>query len=277
MGSGPADPPPAIPRGPLRRMTREPLLHFALLAGVLFGLHAAFSPASRPVIAVDGGLVDTLLRERATLTGRAQTDADRREVIETVIAEEVLLREARVRGLDSTPRVRAVLVQAARAAIAAEVPPPTEADLRALYETAPDLYARPAMVSLTQVFVPAGDDPPERLLDLLNGGADPKARGAMDPQAGTILRRVAATELARAFDAEMAEAVMGIADGAWHGPLNSPRGRHFIRIDERWPRVVPGFDALRPHLAEAWTLQRRQEALTRKVAELTAGFTVVGP
>lgn len=258
-------------------MLGAPILHFAVLAGLLFGLHAAFAPAGKPVLAIDPALVDAVLAERASLTGRAQTAADRRALIDALVAEEVLLREARARGLDATPRIRALLVQSARVALASEVPPPTEADLREMLDANAERFARPGMVSVVQVFFPAPQAPPEGFAATLNAGADPRRLGALDPQAGGTLRRVSEAELARAFGPAMAATVMGLDDGPWHGPLASPRGTHFVRIEQRWPREMPDFDTLRPHLAEAWLAERRGLAVARRIAELAAGYDVLSP
>lgn len=112
---------------------------------------------------------------------------------------------------------------------------------------------------------------------MLDAGGDPRGLGAIDPRAGLVLRRASEAELARAFDAAMAGVIMRIADGAWHGPLTSPRGVHFVRIEERWPGIVPDFDTLRPHLAEAWLAERRQQVVAQRIAELAAGYDVRTP
>ena len=108
-------------------VVREPILHFIVLAGVLFGGHAMFAKPPRQTIRIDRNTIEYLLRERALMTNRPITEDDRRDATETYVDEEILLREAYRRGLNETPRIRAQLIQTMRQTLVGEVPQPSEA------------------------------------------------------------------------------------------------------------------------------------------------------
>lgn len=89
------------------RWLRAPALHFLLIGAVLY----AFDPAARigwgeerePVV-IAADRIEGALREIEGQTGRAATPGEVSFLIERLIDEELLLREARARGLDRGDR-----------------------------------------------------------------------------------------------------------------------------------------------------------------------------
>lgn len=258
-------------------IARDPIFHFAIATAVLFGAHALSTPDRKPEIRVEATVIDALLAERAMLMRRPQTEQDRQELTAAYIGEEILLREARRQGLDRAPRIRAQLIQTMRFALSGHAPTPSEADLRRYHTENLDRFKQPARLDLTQVFFPHGAVVPDNLRDMLNGGARPDRMGDPDPRVGATLRHAAWVDLVGLFGPEAAAGIDGIADGLWHGPFETARGRHIVRIDRRWPPENPAFEQLAGHIASEWALRWELDAIDRKIAVLGRGYTIVHP
>src|SRR5206468_7284610 len=84
----------------MRRLLREPALHFAVAGAALFALYALVRKPAASRIVVDRAVVLGLREEHARLLGTAPSPAQERELVERWIDEEVLAREAVALGLD---------------------------------------------------------------------------------------------------------------------------------------------------------------------------------
>ena len=245
---------------PLRgsALAREPLVHFAIAAALIFGLYALVAPRQKPVIRVDEATVEALLRERAAIARRPLTEADRQDVIETYLREEILLREARKRGLDQSPRLRAQLVQLMGHALAPEATPPDEAALRRFFEANRARFERPAALTLAVAATPLPASEP---------GSAP----------ASTIRRASAANLAALFGRDGAEAILGIDDAGWHGPFTSARGVQYVQVLERHAAEVPTYEQVAAYVAQEWEVARQAEAVARAVEALGRDYTIVRP
>ena len=266
-----------MPRPLWRALAREPIVHFAVATGLIFAAYTLVASPGKPVIRVVQATIDGLLRERGGILLRPLTPQDRADVIETYVAEEILLREAFKRGLDRTPRIRAQIVQLMRHALAPETSPPSETDLRRFFADNQPHYARPAAISLAQIQF-ANDRPvPDGLLERLNAGANPTELGDFDIGLGASIRQASADNLVGLFGSAAAVGILAITDDRWHGPFPSVRGVHFVRVRERHPPATPVFEQVAAYVAEDWELARQSDLVARAVMLLGEDYLVVRP
>lgn len=96
------------------RVLREPLLHFLLSGAVLFvaeRVAARHAWLERPVIVITAAEQARRVQAWSMQTGRAPGETQRQLLVEEAIEDEVLYREALVRGLDhGNPTVRSRLI-----------------------------------------------------------------------------------------------------------------------------------------------------------------------
>jgi hypothetical protein len=98
----------------LKRLLREPLLHFAVIGAILFGLSLTWkkSEPSTSVIALGEGDVENLARLFERTWRRPPTAQELKGLIAGRVREEVLYREAQALSLDDNdPIIRRRLVQ----------------------------------------------------------------------------------------------------------------------------------------------------------------------
>jgi peptidyl-prolyl cis-trans isomerase C len=262
---------PVAPSGPLSRaraalarLLREPLTHFVAIGVAAFALDRG-EPSEERRVRVERSVAEALAREASR--GAAITDADVKTAAEAFAREEVLVREARARGLDQgDPIVRRRLVQRLRFVLEAEalVAEPTDEELAAFVRDRGDSLGIGSTLTFEHVFFARtrADARADALAakEALGRGVVPASLG--DPFARG--RRFEAMPTARAAELGrgVAEALSTAPEGAWVGPVEGALGHHLLRVESR--------RASRPaSLAEAAPKARaalREEART-KVAE----------
>jgi hypothetical protein len=259
-------------------MRRETLVHFAIAGGLLFAIDAARARPAAETIVVTPEIAEGLMREREELLGRSPSAEERPALIARYVNDEILLREAYARELyrrDGVVRKR--LLELMRFLLVDEPEEPTERELQEYLRSHASVYQTPPAVTLSHVFYPAGDrlERPgaPHLLTELRAGKNFRQFG--EPfWLGSVLEGYAEPQLAQVLGAEFAQKVIGLPLLEWSGPIDSHRGVHFVRIDERVPRAMPTFSELRSTLRSDWLASKREERLAAKVNELRDRYRV---
>ena len=268
---------PASDHGVLARLAREPLVHFLLLAGLLFLAQAIFAGDRREVIVVDAAAQQYLFRQQEELLLRPLTAAEKQAIVDNFIEEEILVREATARGFTDSGRIRALLLQNMRFLIAGDLPEPSETELRAFYEKNKDDLASPPSVDLDHILYESPDAVPPDLVTQLNEGADPARFGTPDFATSLKLRFMDTGRLVNAFGPEAAREITALPpdDRQWHGPFVSPQGTvHFIRVAQRNEPRIPTFDRARDWIIAQWFSAKSRELMDRELETLRPNYRV---
>jgi hypothetical protein len=267
------------------RLLKEPLVHFLVLGGLMFAVYSALGTdqqEAKPqsVIEVTASDAEWLREMWARQWRRPPTDSELTVLVADHLKEEVLAREARALGLDiGDTVVRRRLAQKVEFLLddTIRITEPSEAELRALYETRPDLVRTPARVSFTQVFFrrEEGDGRARAsLAALADATAAPDAEGDrlllgdtftdLDEQTLTIL-----------FGASFAKSVIDFPGGGWAGPIESSYGLHLVKVTAVSPPIMRPFDDVRAGLAEEWRRARQKTAQAQLLQDLMRKYRVV--
>ncbi len=141
----------------LKRLVREPLLHFLLLGGVLFAIFGRGEPDGRRddrQIMVSGLTSIAWTSVRADLAPAAGRTRSCSAQIDDYIREEVLYRAALELGLDKDDAIiRRRLRQKVEFLFEDTVAAPKEAELRAYFGAHTDKFQSEPVISFRQVFV----------------------------------------------------------------------------------------------------------------------------
>jgi peptidyl-prolyl cis-trans isomerase C len=258
---------------------RETLVHFLIAGGLLFAVDAV--RAARPetaTILVTPEIVEGLVREREELVGRAPSPHERPALVARYVNDEILLHEAYARELyrrDGVVRKR--LLELMRFLLLEEPEEPTESELRAYLHTHSEVYQLPPAVTFSHAYYPADEGAvvPDagRVLSRLRTGGDFRRLGKPF-WLGSVLENYPEPQLAQVLGAEFAQKVMDLPLHEWTGPIDSLRGVHFVRVDERHPPELPEFRELLPELRNDWLAAKREERLAAKVNELRDQYSV---
>ena len=275
----------------MKRLLREPLLHFLVAGGLLFGLYAWLNPSSPNArgtesrqVRIGEGEVRWLVETWSRQWRREPTPDELRNLVAELLKEEILSREAREMRLDEGDTiVRRRLAQKLDFLLqdTARLADPKEDELRRLYAAHPERFQAAARVSFTQIyFSPQRRKDPARdagvaLARLLRATpADPAALGdpsLVEPE----LHDADEPAIAAAFGPGFADAVLALAPGAWHGPIASGHGVHLVRVTRAAPPRPMPFEEVKAQVLELWRERQRRETEARYFRRVMDKYEVV--
>ena len=258
------------------QLWHEPLVHFLLLAALLFAFDHVWSSAQKEKVIVDQQTVDFLIKQREDLELRKLTPEERRETIAAFIEDEILYREAYKRGLDKgDTRMRRNLILKMRGLALGDIRKPTDEELKRYFKANRAKFTRPATLSLMQVFYRDPSGVPDGLLDELRAGRNPKTVGEYLNGYGRPLSRVSKRELVGMLGAEVARPIIALQDNRWHGPFKSIHGAHFVRIVERQPAQEARYEDVKSYLAGEWAISQSRAAIEKEVEAMRKGYEIL--
>jgi hypothetical protein len=253
----------------------EPLVHFVALAALLFLASALWSGGAREAIRVDKATQDFLIKQRADLLLRPLTQEDKKQVVDDFIEEEILVREAKKRGLENSSRIRRLMVQNMRFFLSGDLAKPTPEELRAFFEKNQKRYESPPTLTLDHVFFGDPEQVPKATLSQLKEGDDHSAMGDSNSFMGRKVAAASQRQLAGLFGPDAARKILTIKDKDWHGPIVSPRGAHFVRIAERNPARLPRFEDAGTWIEGEWSLAKQREILNRELEAMRPNYQII--
>ncbi|MGH8649427.1 MAG: peptidyl-prolyl cis-trans isomerase, partial [Burkholderiales bacterium] len=222
----------------MKRLLREPLLHFLLLGALLFGVHA-LTQVGRPGPASSKEIRLTLdeLAQLALLFQsqwrREPTPEEFSRLVENKVQGEILYREALAMGLDKDDEIvkrRMAQKMQFLAEDVAAAREPTTAELRSFYERNSAQFAQPNRVSFRHLYFSpdrrggrAREDAAKALAKLAGQPQDAKLAASLaDPfMFQDYYRDRAPEQLGKEFGPQFAQAVAKLAPGSWQGPIES--------------------------------------------------------
>jgi peptidyl-prolyl cis-trans isomerase C len=268
-----------------RKIAREPLLHFALIGAAIFaGAHVAedWKRQQQATIVVDAGLRDRLAQLYRTQFGVAPTASQLEIVVDDYIDDEVLYREALRLGLGEDDEiVRRRLIQKLEflqrdSAVNID---PAESELRAYYDSHPELFSARARVSFSQRYFN-----PDR-----GGEAQAEARAVTartellagqpvagdDFDAGYDYTALTRPEVERLFGASaLVDALFSTQAGDWSEPVRSGLGWHVVKLAATEPPQLLPFEQVLPDVRGAYLHEATSRARRARFDGLRAHYHI---
>lgn len=269
----------------MKRVLKEPLLHFAVLGVALF---AWFKLTADPVqtedpkaVSVSDAALSQMVAQYQSVWKRPPSEEELASLAQNAIREEVMVREALALGLD---RGDAVIRNRLRQKMqfltdsAAQSMEPGDDVLRAHLADNADRFLTQATVSFDQVYL--GQSPAEQevqaALQALRSGGDPAAfgRGALlPPQIADATR----TQVDGGFGTGFFDELAGMEPGSWQGPVRSGYGLHIVRVTGVIPAKLPEFSEIRDKLLFDWRSAQAQALSDAQFEALSARYDVIMP
>lgn len=254
----------------LSRALREPVLHFTVIAVVFFLLSEFVVSGGQEVIEIDRQEVAWRIQQIENDT--PLTDEERSLAERAYIDEQILAREARIRGFDDDQRIRSILSQKMLHILSGGVIQPTEVELQSYYEDYKVRYVRPASVTVDEVVVIAavsGMSPLE-----FNSELDVESIAQKEGFRHSVLREVTMDDLSFVFGRETATKVFEADLGVWIGPHRTTAGEHWFQITNRFAEVTPAFDAIIGQVRFDWVSEKEEALLQERILELRELYSV---
>ena len=263
----------------LRGALKQPLAHFALLGLTVFLVDFWLRPEPEAIDISPAARREVVTRLEQSLS-RPATEGELQRGLDEWMNTELLFREAVALGLDENDAViREHLARKLEHIVKQRsiLAPPSEAELLAQFEAAPERYTGPKTFDLTHVFVRNAAAPAahqkrvDEALARLAAGAKPETVGDHFPR-GPKFTGMMQAQLEQIFETELSAALDPKHTKSWQA-LPSRRGTHLIRLDAA-SDGKRDFQSLRPALTEDVQEKKKQAALHSYLLKLRKKYAI---
>jgi hypothetical protein len=273
----PAATTPARPsrRGHWPTWSKEPLLHFVVMGGILFALDQVIVRRSDdPHTIVIGPDVDSEAIETFTAARGHAPNAEELEALHRVwLDNEVLYREGLALQVDKgDTAIRERVIFKALSVIDSNVklPPVDDNLLRKWFEAHRDKYDEPPRYDFEEAAL-SGDSSEAAVGDFvqaLNSGTPGDAKAGL-----RVFKGRPHANLVQSYGAELAAALIASEPGKWHA-LRTRDGWRAMRLNSISAAKPASYEALRGVLLHDWTDATASEQRTAAVRALARKYTV---
>jgi hypothetical protein len=286
----------------LRRIGRDPLVHFLIPGALLFALNHWLNPpdsrsAEVTTIVVDEPTLINFMQYRSqafepayfVAAYQAMSPAERKQLVDTYVREEAMAREARAMGLDGADYViRQRLLQKMLFLIdgaAEDATAPNDKELKAWFESHAGTYANPEEVTFTHVFIddevahPGGGQAEAarvkaQLVARRAGFNDAPQYGDRFPYLVNYVGR-SFEFVTNQLGAEFAGGLAKLQPSpAWQGPVRSQFGWHLVLLTKRQQAGSPDFASVRDQVLADYQSEQAGKARDVAIAELLEQYDV---
>jgi hypothetical protein len=257
------------------KLLREPLVHFALLGAVLFGIYAyssrVFEAEEARRVTITEADIEFLSASWERQWNRPPTEDELRGLVEARVREEVLYREALAVGLDDNDMVvrrRMVQKMELLSQDLASLSDPTDQELQAFFQERSEDYRVPPRRSFSHIYFNPDNRgattiaDAERVLVELRAASPTPVRA---PELGDrfMLRYDfslrAPLEVRQTFGSGFADSLFVLEPG-WQGPILSGYGVHLVYVGDRVEARIPAFAEIRDRLVWDYARERNERA-----------------
>lgn len=275
----------------MKRLLKEPLLHFLALGVMIFGVDAWRKQGDPESAEPEGKRIEvgaaTITRLKDGWTRQFQrtpTAEELRELVEQHVREEVLSREALALGLDRDDTIvrrrlaqkMEFLTQDVTTSVA-----PDEATLATFFAANAARYAKPARVDFRHVYFSR-----EKRGATLEAEVNAALAALAKPDANeedfgdSFLQGFAFSDqeeqdVAGIFGREFGAAVMRAPTGRWSGPIASSYGMHLVHLTRRDASQPVELAAVRETVLRDYLEERRLSGNAEVLARMKENYDVV--
>ena len=258
----------------IRWLTREPLIHFFLMALIIFAVYALSNRTQTVLVELDQADIDGRLFMREMATGQALSEEQREYFTAAFVEEQILVQEALKIGLDDDARIHDILAQKMRHVLSGDIIQPSEAELQAFYQANLERYRTQPTLDTNEIVFNSRETLPEELLTQLAAGAEAESLLSRSPGNLDPLPNVNRLDLSNIFDEPFAEQVFGASIGPWQGPFLSNRGQHWLQVKSRTESVLPSLAEIRDRVRLEWIAMEEDQRLQTEIDRLWEQYTI---
>ena len=84
-------------------------------------------------------------------------------------------------------------------------------------------------------------------------------------------------QVANIFGTSFAQALPGLEQGKWQGPIESGLGWHLVWVESTMPGRVPAFEEVEARVKSEWSDEQRAEAKRKMFDHMKARYQIVLP
>lgn len=261
----------------MKRILKEPLLHFLVVGALLFAAHAWLNrdvSDAPKAVRITEAEVNWLKETWALQWQRQPNQQELRGLVSDYLREVLLAREATELGLDVNDTVvRRRLAQKMEFLLqdTARIAEPPEEELRRIYASGSVRYQTPARISFSQIFFNSDASAKNALAQVATHSASELGdRTLLESDFKDVDQQAVTSILGNQF----ADKLFTLEPGRWHGPMASSYGFHLIRISDVQPGQIQPFETVRSKVLEDWQHSQYTRANSQFYANLLKKYDV---
>jgi hypothetical protein len=272
----------------MKRILREPLLHFLLLGIAIFaayGLVSKRSSAEPGKIVISAGQVAAMAEGFTRTWRRPPTREEIEGLIRDQVQEEVYCREAMALGLDKEDTIIRRRLRQKMEFVSDDVAALAEAtddELSVFLKAHADVFRVQRQFTFSQVYLNPerhGENLARDIAQLLAQLQQAGDRADVSKLGDSFLlehkfQSLPASEIMKQFGEKFAAKLGELSPSQWHGPVESGYGVHLVWISERTEGRVPALAEVRDVVRREWANARRLEANEKFYQELLKRYVV---
>ena len=257
------------------RIMREPIVHFFIIAVIIFALYAITQAGNENLLEIDQREIDARIFMQELSRGEELSAEQRDLVTAYYIEEQILVREALAMELDNDERIHDILAQKMRHVLSGNIIQPSAAELSVYYEQNRSRFETPATADFDELVFDSTDPLDASILTSIQQGAE--AEALLELSEGTVatLPNVNSVDLANIFDQEFANKVLDAELNQWQGPFISNRGQHWLRAIQKNPAGIPALEDIADLVRLEWIAAEEEARLQQEVDRLWDQYTIV--
>lgn len=265
------------------RAMKDPLFHFLILGGLLFGAVSVWGTSTKPqdeIIISRAG--QQHLSDLFALTWQREPTPDElKNLVEEHIKEEVYYREALALGLDDNDtivrrrlRQKLEFMQEDLSSLAE----PSQAELRAYYEAHKDKYMTDHILSFQQVVISSkkltkDDNEVALALTKLIYGSKPKSisQSSLLP---VSMKLETERSITNTFGGDFASQISKLETQKWSDPIYSGFGTHLVNVSLNQPAKPLTFEQAKNKVSVDFTQSQRKQAAENYYINLRSQYSI---
>lgn len=278
-----------LPPSRLRRLVREPLIHFLIVGFMLYAAASLFerigSSSGTTRIEVSAPEINRLRDVWTRQWGRAPNSAEMQNLIEEYVHEEVLYREAMASGLDKEDTIirRRLVEKMEFLSQEFAATPPSEAELESYFQANREKFRVPAEIAFSHLYFSAAkrglntERDANAVLALISSN---KISATKAPAFGDAFMLQSEypletqQQVKELFGSEFAARIFQLEPGKWVGPLRSGYGCHLVFIQQNLSSRIPELAEVRNQVLTEFKNARLQAASEAFYAQLRKRYRV---
>ena len=276
----------------LKKLIREPLIHFLIIGTGLFLLFGWGSgpvtlpagqsglPSTKIVIAPSD--IDQMTAAFTRTWQRPPTETEVKVLVDNFVRDEIYYREGLAIGLDRDDSVIRRRMRQKMEFIFEDITAqaePTDDELLAYMKTHPDAYLMDPQIAFRHVYFNANmrgknaEADARQILASLNEGMDAELAG--DPfMLGAEISLSPLWDIRKQFGEEFSRNLSGLMSEKWEGPLRSGFGLHLVLVIQRVASRLPELEEVRKTVKRDLMAERQKELMDAAYAKLRDRYTV---
>jgi hypothetical protein len=254
----------------MKKLYKEPLLHFLIIGALIFVLFSIVnkeeSIVSENKIVVSIAEIERLSDNWSKKWNRPPTERELMGLVDSYVKEEVYYREALALGLDQDDTIlRRRLMQKMEflSNDLAELNTPDESALNKYFLDNQEKYKLPAQVSFTHIYFSLDKRGAKAFEDAKNVLSELNTLRASEKGDSFMLQYDFAQEtpfeVERLFGKSFAEQIFQLETDTWQGPIESGYGLHLVRVSEKVDALMPELASVIDKVRTDLMFERRQK------------------